>query len=222
MISELSQTDMNSSIIIPYPEEFNFVEEVSRIFDIDDLSRIHELVPGTVVLSQPQDQKTVLHRRFYDNMAGFLEIYEKLIHQWIPGIMEEDDLIYQAVPTFRVHLPGSVAVGDFHKDSDYAHSREEINFWVPLTEAFGTNSIWIETKEDLADYRAVSVRPGEAFRFPGGILRHGNHRNETEVSRVSFDFRVVKRELFNPTGSHSASAGVEMKIGGYYKELRPR
>lgn len=212
---------MKNPAIITYPRRFDFVGAVSRIFGIEDLSQIHRLAPTASIHDRASDQKTELHRIFYANNQEVLEIYEDLMRNWIPVVMGSDDLIYQAVPTFRVHLPGSLAVGEFHKDSEYAHSREEINFWLPVTEAFGTNSIWVESREDAGDYRPTWVKKGEVFRFPGGILRHGNKLNDTGVSRVSFDFRAVRRDLFSPTGERSASAGIEMKIGSYYKELHP-
>lgn len=215
-----NHTMISIPAIVAYPEKYKFSEAVARIFGVEDLDHLHALAPGVNIQDRAEDQKTVFHRKFYESRAEVMEVYLDFIKKWVPEVMGTDDLVYQTVPTFRVHLPGGLAVGEFHKDSDYAHSRREINFWLPFTHAFGSNSIWIESQEDLGDYRPASVPKGQVFVFPGGVLKHGNHQNETGVTRVSFDFRVIPREEFSPTGTHSVSAGVEMRIGGYYSQLK--
>ena len=37
-----------------------------------------------------------------------------------------------------------MAVGEFHRDSDFGHDTHEVNFWLPFTDAYETNTVWIE------------------------------------------------------------------------------
>ena len=41
-----------------------------------------------------------------------------------------EKIVYQAKPTLRVQFPGNKAVGGWHRDRDYNHPIDEINFWV--------------------------------------------------------------------------------------------
>jgi ectoine hydroxylase-related dioxygenase (phytanoyl-CoA dioxygenase family) len=123
------------------------------------------------------------------------------------------------VPTFRVHLPDNLAVGEFHTDGAYHHQQGEINFWLPVTEAFDTNSLWIESEPGRADFSPVRLTPGQVYMFDGVNLSHGNKVNRTGVTRVSFDFRLISRHRFTNTDHVSVSAGRRMSIGHYWSAL---
>ncbi len=131
----------------------------------------------------------------------------------------DEPLVYQAKPSFRIHLPNNVAVGEWHKDGDYNHQRSEINWWLPFTDAFDNNTIWCESEEDKGDYRALDVKHGEVLIFGGAYLRHGNKANDTSVSRVSMDFRVIPYSKYQKLESTSSNMKLEFKIGSYYELL---
>ena len=75
----------------------------------------------------------------------------------------------------------------FHRDRDYAHNVNEVNFWLPVTRAFDTNTIWIESEEGKEDFQPLECGVGESWMFNGCHLKHGNKINTTEQTRVSFD-----------------------------------
>lgn len=119
-----------------------------------------------------------------------------------------------------MHLQGNVAVGEWHKDSDYQHPREAINFFIPFTKAFDTNTIWCETREDEADYHPLAALYGEYYRFSGATLRHGNLINSTGKTRVSIDFRVLpKRFCEQAEARASTHRKMAFKVGEYYDEF---
>jgi hypothetical protein len=99
-------------------------------------------------------------------------------------------LVYQRKPTLRIHFPENKAVGGFHKDREYNHPIEEINIWVPVTSAFNTNTIWIESAFDKEDYSPMNLNFGQGLIFDSG-LNHGNKINVENLTRLSFDFRVI-------------------------------
>ena len=94
-----------------------------------------------------------------------------------------------------------------------------MNYWLPVTRAFGTNSMWIEDEPGSDTYAPAVVSPGEVFRFDAVRNRHGNHPNETDVSRVSFDFRAMPLRDFVDHGLSTVNAGRRMDLNGYYRRL---
>jgi ribosomal protein S17E len=85
------------------------------------------------------DKNEIFHR--------FLVIYEEFVHDFIlPQFQEYGGILYQAVPTLRVVFPGSVAPVKPHKDADYWHDSNELNYWVPLVPVAGSNSLWSESE----------------------------------------------------------------------------
>jgi hypothetical protein len=166
--------------------------------------------------SREQDQSTPYHRRFYQEFDRVIRPrYEALIDEIIAPIVSEP-FCFQMVPTFRVHLPDNVAVGEFHRDADYAHLAGEQNFWLPLTAAWDTNSVWIEDPETTRLW-AVSAFPGQIVQFDALNLMHGNLLNDTGSTRVSFDFRCIPLRVYVPKGGTSVNVGRRLEIGDYYK-----
>jgi hypothetical protein len=193
---------------------FPFVGRVSDLFGGIDLARIDHTA---VVHPQPgtTDQATAAHTTFYAGFDSLRGIYHDFLRTHILPLFT-GDVCVQAVPTFRVCPPGGVAVRNFHRDADFHHQPGTVNFWVPLTPAFGTNSIWIESAPGREDYQPVSLVPGEILQFDAINLRHGNMANDTGVCRVSFDFRVIPREKFQDTGLSTVTSGTPMRIGAYF------
>ena len=204
---------------------FRFNNIVKKIFNVEKLELLHESVPhDTQCPDDPsKDQKTNFHKIFYstyeDECNEILPEYRKFIHLIREKHFSDfTTLIYQTRPTFRVHAPGNIAVAKWHKDKLYNHSSNEINIFLPLTDAFDTNTIWSESEEDKEDYQPMNAKYGEYFVWNGANLNHGNKKNETAVSRVSLDFRVISKDNFNYSGT-SVTQKVEMSLGKYWSEI---
>lgn len=124
----------------------------------------------------------------------WLQAYRRMIADLVVPLL--GPVAFQCPPTVRVHLPGR-RIGHRHKDDDYpGHQGEEINFWLPLTRAQGTSSLFVESTPGRGDFAPLDVHPGECFRFHGGQCEHYTVVNETGVSRVSLDFRVIPLALW--------------------------
>ncbi|CAK0811409.1 unnamed protein product [Prorocentrum cordatum] len=87
-----------------------------------------------------------------------------------------------------------------HTDLDHKHSPYEINFWIPLTLAEGSATLWAETEPGRGDYHPFCAGYGQAVRFYGNQCLHFTRDNDTSTSRVSFDFRVVRLGDFAQSG----------------------
>lgn len=176
--------------LLAYPlRDYPFPGLVSECLDVEDLADLSADLPRR---TWQTDQQSPWHELFYEGFEFWRNIYRRFVRDVIAEQMTEP-FYYQAVPTFRVHLPGNVAVGEFHTDAQYHHPAGEENFWLPLTDARDTSTVWVTDDDGIA--WPVDACPGQMARFSAVSRRHGNKINETGRSRVSFDFRVLPTRL---------------------------
>lgn len=232
-------------------ERFEFVRAASALFGLDDgepmgdlhLSPIRatlEDTPPALRRAQIQAQLgpkvTKEERKDARNHAvrwdkreewlAFMEVYRRFIHEWVVPQCGDEPLLYQRKPILRVVMPGSVAPTQMHVDADYFHDANEINFWVPLTSVWGSNSLWSESSPGLGDFAPFVAGPGEAIRFYGNRCRHYTLPNDEVGTRVSIDFRVVPLSLFKAPqpiaaklSRHALNPGTSKR--GYYALAEP-
>ena len=207
---------------------FNFDELVQCSFNTHvPLENLHTLLPPTHSLETvtfENDNETWFHKTFYSKLNLGWPEFEDLYHQFIIDVvvpvMGHRDFIYQARPTFRVHVPENKSVGEFHRDHDYNHQLGEINFSIAVTNMKDTSAIWIESVPGLGDYHPINMRKGEFAIFDGNRCRHGNKINETGYTRVSFDFRILPLSEYDSASSlKSTGKGKKMVVGDYYAKL---
>ena len=157
--------------------------------------------------------------KFKKKNSGFLNVFDQFV-SFISKSIFKEELIYRSRPTLRVNFPGSKAVGDWHRDREYNHPLEEINVWVPITKSFGTNAIWIESEFDKNDYNPINLDYGQFMMFDSG-LKHGNKLNIEDKTRLSFDFRIIPKSLYNDNSKKSSiDTKIKFKIGDYYKSTQ--
>ena len=195
------------------------------ILPLSGISNLH-LEKTYDLFERKNDQSTIWHKCFYKEIredGSFNDIYLKFLEDIIKPRFGEK-IVYQKIPTFRVHLPGNVSVGEFHKDKhyrneDWADKVQELNYFLPLTKAYGTNTIWAETEEDLGDFKEIRANYGECVEWNASKLTHGNKQNVTRVTRVSFDFRVIPKSRYVNSNHLTINTNVPFEIGGYYGVL---
>lgn len=134
-------------------------------------------------------------RKLYEKLDGkegeqFYKLYLSFIKNEIRPLFD-DPIYYQIKPSHRIFFKDLKGEIRFHKDRDYGHHPAEINYFVPQTAAFDTNTLWIESEEGKGDYLPVELEIGEYACFNGVGLRHGAMKNASGRTRVSFDFRIL-------------------------------
>jgi len=201
---------------------FPFKSKLENIFQISNLSDLNDDIE---IFTREKDQSTNWHKLFYNwaRTDEFIQMYDKFILEIIKPLYNEQ-IVYQAIPTFRVCYPNNIAVGEFHKDKYYRNGEwaakvKEDNFFLPFTDAFGTNTIWVESEEDKGDFSPINCNYGECIQWDGCNLSHGNKINITGKARVSVDFRVIKYSNYIPSDSESINTKIKFQIGGYYKTI---
>tara|TARA_Y100000593_G_scaffold91400_1_gene180057 strand:+ start:990 stop:1628 length:639 start_codon:yes stop_codon:yes gene_type:complete len=201
--------------------KYDFVSEIESLYDINDLDEIHnqwgDAKVYDVLDDVATDQLTVYHRKFYNESknTNFYDVYKSFISEFIQPIFGEE-ILYQRIPTFRVHQPNNLAVAEYHRDSDYSHSKSEVNFFLPLTKAWGNNTIWTETERDKKDFQPIEAEVGDVWLWNGSVLLHGNKLNDTGKSRVSVDFRVLPLSKYKESDKVSITNKTKMVIGDYW------
>lgn len=201
---------------------FPFAYELQQLFEVEDLSSINNNVE---VFSREKDQNTPYHKLYYEwaRTDKFTQLYDRFILEVIKPIYNEQ-IVYQSIPTFRVAYPDNIAVGEWHKDKFYrdvswAEDVHEDNFFLPFTDAFDTNTIWVESEEDKGDFSPMNCKYGEVIQWDGSNLMHGNKINETKKTRISVDFRVIKYSNYKPSEHGSINTKTKFQIGEYYKTI---
>ena len=208
-------------------DSYGFVGMFRDVLSCEDLTMLHKKSSKNYGLfSDPlKDSETEFHKAVYDKLrAGwpeFLDAYRLFIKNEVaPNVQTSEGLIYQKWPTFRFNLPDNVAVGGWHTDSEYNHPPNEINFIVPMTPMFESNATIAESEPGKRDFHQIECVPGEYVRFNGNECMHGNIPNRTGVTRVSFDFRIMRIEDYDAQSKNkSLTMGKEYKVGGYYEKL---
>jgi ectoine hydroxylase-related dioxygenase (phytanoyl-CoA dioxygenase family) len=214
---------------VPYKISYNtqkypfrqIVSEMLEVWEGDTipLENLHTLEHYDLLVRE-KDQSTIWHKRYYEKYnEQFLPIYLELIKELKDGF-NYNSIIYQKIPTFRVQLAnGNLAVGEWHKDKDYNHNTNEITFWMPFVNTNEFNTIWMESKEDMGDYKPYTVNYGEILVFNGSNLLHGNKLNKSNDTRVSVDFRLVDPNKFIPNQNGSINTKTKFDIGGYFEKI---
>ena len=205
-------------------KEYPFADIIGGILNTTNLSKIHEEdhFTGYNLFKREEDQSTKYHKLYYDNYENKIQkLYDKFILNVIRPLYDEE-IVYQKIPTFRLHFPGNIAVGEYHKDKWYRDKKWhedvcELNYFLPFTKAYDTNTIWVESKEDKKDFKRMTIEHGECVQWDGANLTHGNKQNTTETTRISVDFRIMPYSKYKPSNHGAINTKIEFAIGGYYK-----
>jgi|TARA_R110001583_G_scaffold8506_33_gene40796 hypothetical protein len=217
-------------------EKYNFAYMLQNLYNVKNLNQVHILDPELcagewAAVRFDNEVKTYFHQVFYGKLREpwkeFVDAYNSFVENEIAPLFDED-FVYQTTPSFRVQVPNNKAVSLWHCDSDerHLHPLGEINFIVPMTKAFDTNATWAESAPGKKDFKPMEMEYGQFAQFNGNQCLHGNKINQTGISRVSFDFRIMPMSKYTPelwnlderANSRSAAGTTPTKflIGDYY------
>ena len=114
-----------------------------------------------------------------------------------------------------------------HTDCNSGDSPFQLVVWIPLTNSYSTNSMFIFSRDQSKKYFEcnrqssewnelviaddfIKVSRGEYIVFPPTLI-HGNQLNETEQTRVSLNVRV--KSLYSP---YQPGTPPDRTYGTYY------
>jgi hypothetical protein len=210
---QISNTE--SPVVLRYDvDQFPFRRIMASHLRVGSLEMVHKQF-GCPAITADNDQETPLHRAMYRVGEQFQSVYRSFVRDWVEPLLGEA-VVFQSVPSFRYQAPGTVAVGQWHRDSDFGHGSSEINVWVPLTSTERSSSVWIESAPAAQDCAPVVVPHGSAMLFNAVALTHGNVKNVSRHTRVSFEFRVIRASCYNARSEVSVKQRKAFRVGEYF------
>lgn len=197
-------------------EKYKFRKHIEKSLGKKDLEYLHNYEKYDY-FQKGTDQHTNWHKLYYNSMDELLSTYKEFVYDIIKSSFGEN-IVYQKIPTFRVQLVNNLGVFEFHKDKTYQHNQHEVNFFLPVTKAYNTNTIWVESEEDKGDYSPMNTEYGQVVKWYGNYLTHGNKQNIEEHTRVSIDFRVIPLSKWDEEeGKSTIYSKMKFSIGDYYE-----
>lgn len=144
------------------------------------------------------------------------------------------DLLIQSKLNLSIQMPGDESSQlPIHSDSWSADSPFQINLWIPLTNAFDSNSMFIKNeritlsvlnkigKDKNVDFDKIKISKKDFIKINFGqillfnpLLLHGNIKNKTNKTRVSLNIRV--KSLFSP---EPTNRNADRQYGTYYEDF---
>lgn len=176
---------------------------------LDSLENVHHYFKTSELISLRKHlEKLTRSREFSTRLDEFFREY-------ITPQLDTDEYMIQSTCGIRVVVPEQERLGrllSFHTGYWTGYSNSMGTVWIPITRAYGTNSMQVVSWEDsieimekihgeklpLEDIQSlclsksypVNLDVGECWLFNQGHL-HGNVNNTTGITRMSFDARYA-------------------------------
>jgi len=181
--------------------------------EVDDLSKMHEVIsPEQARKACDYVQKSFLNIHYQKKFEEFAEEYGA-------PLIGKTEYLIKRQPTLNLVMPDQAKKHrrlPFHQGIWYNNGTGMRTIWMPLTSAYGTNSMYIvdhdtskqisqQTIENLytqeefeelcmKEARAVELEPGQAHLFHQEHL-HGNINNTTGQTRLAIDWHLLPKGL---------------------------
>lgn len=222
-------------------KQYNFQEVLRKIFDdwTEPIENLHKYFENSESLTQitiDDDTKTNFHKKYYNSpyYNELINLYYTFLREVVlPLFKDDEEFIVQKDPSFRINLPNNTALGyrpnmgdpedkiGLHCDGDYAHPDGEINFMLTFGKQYGNNSCFVETSPGNEEYYPIEINFGEFVSFYGNKCRHFNRINDTNISRISIDFRVIPISKYYCNNKNISLHGKrKFLIGDYYVSMK--
>ena len=177
--------------------------------DVESLETIHFHVPVKKL--------GALQRYVSDGCETleFMEMLDDFLTENIAPLVDGKEFLIQRFGTLRVVIPDQVKAGrilNYHQGIFVGNGTGLRTIWTPFTKSWGNNSMHMldyETSVDITkkcieekwsqqylnDYcesksHHIKLDPGQSWLFNQELI-HGNVNNDTGVTRVSMDLRIM-------------------------------
>ena len=239
------------------------IDVIHALFEAEDINTKHHVIDSVLSIIQKLSKKPIdslknCHRyinkedinsiRYQTFLAinsenfDWVSIIERLAYKHIAMTIGPDYLI-QCKTNVSIQMPGDeTSVLDMHSDCKSGDSPWQMNLWIPLTNAYESNSMYVITMEDSLSYfkklrlcsqedinmphileelkilqsnfcrTFIKAEKTDILLFNPGVL-HGNELNTTDQTRVSLNIRI--KSIFTPNVKPKNS---DRGIGPYYQK----
>ena len=226
----------------PFPQVIQQMFE-SKYEYYGSLDELHDLLETPLFSKEEKEYHKHLHEwskdrnsifvksfhDFVDKNTIFNETYYQFLRTHVlTKFPNENKLVVQKTPNIRFSIPDSAAIGfdpkdpkdivGLHCDSDFGHHSIEMNFVVPITPMFGSNSIYYEPQINSTvppiQFENLVLKENEFVQAYFNKIRHCNRINRTNKTRISFDIRVIPYSKYH---EHiNEFKGTKFELGKYY------
>jgi hypothetical protein len=219
-----------------YTDKYGFTNELCNFHKILNESSISddEKASTRQIKIIGKDRNSVFYddyHNFIDSTCLFNDIFYKFITDYVkPLYAVNGRIVVQKTPNIRISFPNTTAIGKhasenesdnvigLHKDSDFGHHPSEVNFIIPLTDMFDTNSIYYEpyigSGLSTNEFLNLKLSSNEFFICKFNQLLHFNKINDTGVTRMSLDFRIIPYDKYVENEEYFKNTKFE--LGRYY------
>jgi hypothetical protein len=231
--------DFYSLLFKYYSNKYNSLKSFENIHDLlytNDITSENKnfYIETPIPIMGSTDRRSVFVSDFYqlfDQDYEFLNLYLNFVKFNIKPLFPNEKILVQKTPNIRFHLPNCSNIGKrdtdkfsdiigLHCDHEFGHQESEINIVLPITKMYDTNSIFYEPYPDsnLSEYNFNNLKLNKNFIFIGNLnkCKHYNKINNTNQTRVSFDFRIIPYSKFKKTNSISETSNTKFELGNYY------
>tara|TARA_B110000027_G_C16107185_1_gene295853 strand:+ start:557 stop:1660 length:1104 start_codon:yes stop_codon:yes gene_type:complete len=141
--------------------------------------------------------------------------YYKSFAKFLIETYADKSALIQKTPTARIQPPRFMTTS-FHSDAWYGHSKSTNSFWMPLTKVNADNTLNMAPSRELSNItmnkliqgnyslkeindiciaitEPSKTKKGQILSF-GPDMIHGAKMNTSDLTRVSFDFRIVNSD----------------------------
>jgi len=177
---------------------------------VTDLSTIHEVLSVKEIA-----QVTRYVQDETSKCTEFMSMLDQFFADNVSPLLDNNDYLVQRQPNLRLVIPDQEIHGqriNFHCDAIVGGGRGSMTAWIPITDAYDTNSLWIADvdisrelvtnfiqkqwtaekfdSECLKAAKNISLQPGKFLLFDQERV-HGSINNTTNKTRLSFDARFL-------------------------------
>ena len=179
---------------------------------------IHKNYGPFKLFKQGMDQHTNLHKKIYELHTRVKSEYLAIVNIVISELIKEPCFV-QKIPTYRFGVPHNRWVGAYHVDSDFGHSKYELNCILAFTNMHNTAALQVEEMPHSYKYKPMELSRGELILFNHIDRRHGCCLNREGLSVASIDFRFIperfSNQAFQNTGK-TINTKIQLLPGAYF------
>ena len=205
-------------------KKYSYLKDISALDN--NLENLNKYIDKKLINYESSSETNQIIRDFYETEPAFKREYKKFLNKVIKPIIKEP-FYYQKTPTIRFIFPNESTFDwkpSIHTDIMLGHPIEEINIWVPITKAKGTNSMGLASLKDSLeiinnldfDFNKFALKNQNDDKFHKQSLKklkplqmkknsfiifdprrlHATLKNKSNFTRISFDIRIITKKSF--------------------------
>jgi len=215
------------------------LEDIHNILDTDLISDKDKNFYKEIPIFGKNDRDSLfvkIYHNYIDNNMIFNNIYIEFIKDFIKPTFfpNEEYIVLQKTPNIRLHLPNCTNIGKrdtdpnsniigLHKDSEFGHDKDELNFILAITDMYDTNSFYYEpfvnSNINYEDYNNLYLNENNIAILYLNQQYHYNKINNTSKTRISFDFRIIPYSKYNENNNISKTNKLKLILGDYFIKI---